>query len=141
MRAGLALLELLLAMVLAAIIASIATPRLVDLADAAAVRDEALRVVTAFDAARGAAVRLDVVTVLALTDTSYRVTAIVGTDTVTPWQQSGASYRGVVLGGSGQSIAFGPDGLAMGVANRTITVAKGTALRRVVMSKYGRLTY
>lgn len=141
MRSGLVLFELLLGMLLAALIAAIAVPRLVSLANAAAVRDEALRVVAALDAARGASVRLGVVTALALTDTSYRVTAVVGTDTVTAWQQPGPRYRDVALGGSGQPIAFGPDGLAMGVANRTITIAKGSAMRRVVISKYGRVTY
>ncbi len=141
MRSGLVLLELLLGMVLAALLAAIATPQLVALSDAAALRDETFRVVMALDAARGASVRLDVVATLTLTDSSYRVTAVVGTDTVTPWQQPGPRFRGVTLSGAGQPIAFGPDGLAMGVANRTITVAKGDAVRRVVMSKYGRLTY
>lgn len=141
MRSGLVLFELLLAVVLAGLVAAIAAPRLVSIADAAAVRDEALRVVAVLDAARGASVRLGVVAALALTDTTYRVTAVVGTDTVTAWQQPGPRYRGVTLGGSGRPIPFGPDGLAMGVANRTFTLAKGNALRRVVMSKYGRLTY
>jgi Tfp pilus assembly protein FimT len=141
MRSGLVLFELLLGVVLTAIIASIAVPRLCSLADAAAVRDEALRVVASLDAARGASVRLGVVAALTLTDTNYRVTAVVGTDTVTAWQRPGPWNRGVALGGGGQTIAFGPDGLAMGVANRTITVAKGNAVRRVVMSKYGRVTY
>jgi Tfp pilus assembly protein FimT len=141
MRSGLVLLELLLAVSLAALITAIATPRLVALSDAAAVRDEALRVVAALDAARGASVRLGVVAALTLTDTNYRVSAVVGTDTVTVWQQPGPSRTNVALGGGGQPITFGPDGLAMGVANRTITIAKGNMIRRVVMSKYGRLTY
>jgi Tfp pilus assembly protein FimT len=141
MRSGLVLLELLLGLVLAALLAAIATPQLVALFDTAAVRDEAFRVVAALDAARGASIRLDVVATLTLTDSSYRVTAIVGADTITPWQQSGPRFRGVTLSGAGQPISFGPDGLAMGVANRTISVVKGDAVRKVVMSKYGRLTY
>jgi prepilin-type N-terminal cleavage/methylation domain-containing protein len=141
MRSGFALLELLVGLVLAALIAAIATPQLVALSDAAAVRDEALRVVAALDAARGASVRLGVVATLALTDTSYSVAATVATDRVTAWQQPGPRYRGVTLGGAGQPITFGPDGLSMGVANRTLTISKGSAVRRVVISKYGRLTY
>ena len=141
MRSGLVLLELLLGMVLATLIAAIALPRLAALSDSAAVREEAVRVVAALDAARGASVRLGVVAALALADTTYRVTAIVGTDTVTAWRQPGPGGRGVALGGSGQPIAFGPDGLALGVANRTISIAKGSAIRRVVLSKYGRVTY
>jgi Tfp pilus assembly protein FimT len=141
MRSGVLLIELLLGMVLAALLAAIATPQLVALANTGAARDEIYRLVMALDAARGAAVRLDVVATLTLTDSSYRVTAVVGTDAITPWQQPGPRFRGVTLSGTGQPIAFGPDGLAMGVANRTITVGKGDAIRRVVISKYGRLTY
>ena len=141
MRSGLILLELLVGLVLAGLFAAIAVPRLTSWSDAAAVRDEALRVVAAIDAARGASVRLGVVADLTLADTAYRVTAVVGTDTITAWQRPGPWFHGVVLGGAGQPIAFGPDGLAMGVANRTITVARGNATRRVVMSRYGRLTY
>ena len=141
MRRGFVLVELLLAMLLAALIAAIAAPRLVALSDAAAVRDEALGVVAALDAARGASVRLGGVATLALSDSNYRVTVVVGADTVTAWRRPGPSRNGAALSGAGQPITFGPDGLALGVANRTISIAKGSASRRVVMSKYGRLTY
>jgi Tfp pilus assembly protein FimT len=141
MRAGLVLFELLLAMVIAALIAAIATPRLLSISDAAAVRDETLRLVAALDATRGASIRLGVVATLAVADTSYRVVAIIGSDTIIPWRQPGPWRNGVSLGGAGQPIAFGPDGLATGVANRTFTVARGATLRRVVMSRLGRLTY
>lgn len=141
MRSGIVLIELLIAMVLAAMLGAIAVPRLVAAADAAAVRDEILRAVAAFDAARGAAVRLGAVASLTLSDTSYRVTAIVGVDTILAWRQVGPARNGVTVGGTGAAIGFSPDGLALGVANRTITLSRGSVSRRVVMSKYGRLTY
>ena len=73
MRSGLVLIELLFVVVLLGLLALFAVPRLSDVADAAAVRDEAMRVVAALDAARGAAIRLGTVATLTLSDTSYRV--------------------------------------------------------------------
>jgi prepilin-type N-terminal cleavage/methylation domain-containing protein len=141
MRRGVVLTELLIVLVLMGIVASIAAPRLGAIADAAAVRDEALRVVAAIDAARGAAVRLNVDASLTLASGSYDVEATVPPDTVLAWHQQGPAENGVTLGGAGQPLAFGPSGLAMGVSNRTITLSKGNALRKVVVSKLGRVTY
>jgi len=140
-RRGLVLFELLLVLVLLAVMASFAAPRLVGIADGAAVRGETGRLIGALDAARGAAMRLGVVATLTLSDTSYSVTAIVDGDTLTAWQQPGPWLRGVALTGAGQSILFGPAGLAMGASNRTLVLARGNYVRRVVMSRLGRLTY
>ena len=118
MRNGFTLTELLVVLSIAAITAAIATPRLIGIADSAAVRDETLRIVAAVDAARGAAIRLGDVVTLSIT-----------------------TANGVTMSGAGQPITFGPAGLGMGVSNRTITLSKGTALRRIVVSKLGRLTY
>lgn len=141
MRTGFVLIELLVAMTVAALLAAIAVPRLADIADAAAVREEAARLVAAIDAGRGAAIRLDAVARLELTDLRYRVTAVIGADSVTAWQQPGPLATRVALHGAGQPIAFAPDGLALGVANRTITLSRGAATRRIVLSRLGRLTY
>lgn len=141
MRAGLVLVELLFVVVLLGLLALIAAPRLAGVVDAAAVRDEAMRVVAALDAARGASIRLGTVATLTFSDTSYRVTAIVGPDTLTPWRQPGPGPAGVVLSGGGQPVLFGPAGLAVGVSNRTIVMTKGLAVRKVVVSRLGRITY
>ena len=97
--------------------------------------------VAALDAARGASVRLGVVATLTLSDTTYSVTAIVAGDTVTAWRQRGPWRSGVALSGTGQPVVFDPAGLAMGVSNRTITVTKGRAVRTVVVSRLGRISY
>ena len=141
MRSGVMLTELLIGLVVAGIVASIAIPGLVRLSDAAAVRDEMLRVVAGIDAARGAAVRLNQAASLALSPADYRVVVVTGADTVIAWTQSGPGLRGVILTGAGQPLRFGPAGLGMGVSNRTITVSKGTATRTVVVSQLGRVTY
>jgi Tfp pilus assembly protein FimT len=141
MRSGLVLIELMLVVVLIGLVALFAAPRLLAVADAAAVRDETLRVVAALDAARGASIRLGVVATLTLSDSTYRVTTIVAGDTVTAWRQPGPWRSGVSLNGIGQPMMFGPAGLAMGVSNRTIIVTKGRAMRKVVVSRLGRISY
>jgi prepilin-type N-terminal cleavage/methylation domain-containing protein len=140
-RQGFVLIELALVIVVAAIIAAFAVPRVSGIADAAAVRDETARLVAALDAARGASLRLGVVTALALSDTAYTVTAVVNGDTLLAWRRTGPWLRGVTLTGTGQAILFGPAGLALGVSNRTLVVGKGNSVRRIVVSRLGRLTY
>ena len=140
MRAGVTLIELIVTITCGGIVAAIAVPHLTSISDAAAVRDETFRVVAALDASRGAAVRLNSVTTLTLSSAAYRAVATVGADSVVAWTDHG-TRSGVALAGTGQPLLFGPAGLAMGVSNRTITLTKGMALRRVVVSKLGRLTY
>ncbi|HEY3933355.1 MAG TPA: GspH/FimT family pseudopilin [Gemmatimonadales bacterium] len=141
MRYGTTLIELLLAVVILAIIAGFGIPRLSAIGDAATVNGEIQRLVTALDAARGAAIRLDGVAILSVSDTAYVVRVVSGTDTVVAWQQSGASRNGSSLRGAGAPVRFGPSGVAVGAANRTLIVAKGSAQRTVVVSRLGRLSY
>lgn len=141
MRAGLVLIELLFVVVVLGLLALFAVPRLSGVVDAASVRDETMRAVAALDAARGVSIRLGTVATLTISDTSYRVTAIVGPDTLTAWRQPGPAQAGVFISGAGQPVLFGPAGLALGVSNRTIKLTKGQAMRRIVVSRLGRISY
>jgi Tfp pilus assembly protein FimT len=138
---GLTLAELLLVCVLLGLLSGIAAPRVVAILDAGAVRAESAAIVSALDAARGAAARLGTVARLTLADTGYRVDASVGSEQVTAWRGSGAAQRGVHISGAGQPILFAPSGIAMGASNRTLVVSKGAVSRRVVISRLGRLTW
>ncbi len=138
---GVTLIELLLVLVLLAILSGIAVPRVVTVLDRAALRTETAGVVLALDAARGAALRLGTVTRLTLADSSYRVDASMPGENVTPWQAAGPLLRGIRLTGTGPPILFAPSGIAMGAANRTLLLSKGTVTRRVVVSRLGRLTW
>ncbi len=141
MLRGFTLIEMIVVLVIVAIVATIAASRIAAIADAAAVRDESIRLIAAVDATRGAAVRLDDVASLTITATSYRATVVDGTDTITAWMQTGPATTGVSISGTGTALVFGPAGLAMGVSNRTMTLSRGSAQRKVVLSKLGRLTY
>lgn len=138
---GLTLPELLLVLVLLALGAGLALPRVMMALDAGLVRAEAAAVVTALDTARGAAMRLGAVARLTLADSGYQVVVQAPGGTTVVWRGSGAAARGVHLTGAGQPILFGPSGVAMGAANRTVQLARGAVTRRVVVSRLGRLTW
>lgn len=139
MRTGMVLLELVLVVVITAMLAAFAIPHLSAWTDTHAARAESIQLVAAIDATRGAAVRLGTTATLTISDTSYRVTAMVGTDTVLTWHASGPLGRHVRVTGAGAPINFGPAGLAVGAANRTLTITSGTVSRTVVMSRLGRV--
>lgn len=140
MTRGVTLPELLLVLVLMALLAALGLPRLAAAASAAALRHEATELVAALDAARLEAIRFDGVARLTLADSSYRLELVTGGDTTLRWQRDGAARRGVQLSGAGGPILFGGAGLALGVSNRTLTLTRRGASRRVVISRLGRIT-
>lgn len=139
-RLGTTLIDLLLAMLVLAMLLAIAVPRLVYIIDAAAVRTEAARIVGALDAARGAAIRLDRNALLSLTPTQWTVSVRHGADSLIAWRSGGSANTGVALSGVGAPITFGRAGIAVGAANRTLVLARGSASRRVIISRLGRVT-
>ncbi len=140
MRRGYSIIELLAVVTLLGLATLIAVPRLAAISDDMAVRQEAARLVAAFDAARGTARRLDAPAALALTDSSFVIECTLDSVPVVEWHAIGPAAQGVRIDGAGAPIAFSPDGVAMGVANRTITLSRGNASHRVVISRLGRIT-
>ncbi len=140
MQRGVTLPELLLALVLLGLLSLIAIPRLAAITNAAALRSEATLLLRALDVARISAIRLGTPTTLTLTESRYAVAGGVPGDSAAPWQREGPAARGVALSGGGVPIRFSPAGIALGVANRTFTLSRGGASRRVVISRLGRIT-
>ena len=141
MRTGVVLLELILALTVAALLALIVAPSVASIANAAALRTEVIRLAGELDAARSAAVRLDGRAELRLSDNTYSLAVLAGSDTVAKFSTRGPAASGVTLSGAGSTIAFGPEGIAMGASNRTLVLTRGGASRTVVISRLGRLTY
>lgn len=140
-RTGTTLLELALVIVILGILAAIAVPRITLIADEAAVRHQAHRLVGALDAARGAGIRLGTPAGLTVGTARLTVAASVGGVPTTVWDAPGPTDEGVSVSGAGAPIMFGPAGLAVGASNRTIVLSRGAASRRVVISRLGRITY
>lgn len=138
MTRGTTLLELLLALVVLALLTALAVPRVIGLADRAALSVEATRVRAALETARGAGMRLGTVAALQLGAGAWEVRAVFdGVETVA-WRSPGIA-AGVTLEGAGEPLRFGPAGLAVGVSNRTLRLRRGSAVREIVVSRLGRV--
>ncbi len=139
-RHGYTLPELLLMIVLLLLLTGTAAPSLHRWRDADQVRQAQRLVLEGLDQARLAAIRLGVPATLDLTPGAGRLTARWGGDTLTLWQPTSPLPDGVLLQGTGAPLVFTPAGITMGVANRTLTLRRGSAVRTVVLSRLGRIT-
>ena len=136
-RRGVTLPELVLTVALVAIVCGIAAPRVMRVANAAALREAKAEVHRALDAARGAAIRLGQPVELITVPGALRVVAAPGP--VTLWQSPDQGERGVTLEGLSAPIRFGPAGVAIGASNRTLRLRRGHDTVDVVLSRLGRI--
>ena len=136
-RRAVTLAELLLVVVLLAILADIGLPRLASAAHRAALRNARAEVLRALDVGRGAAIRLGQPVDIVAVDGLVRVHPVGAGAPV--WQVPAPERTGVTLSGLTTPIRFGPSGIAMGVANRTLRLRKGSDTLEVVVSRLGRV--
>lgn len=140
MRRGTTLLELSLAIVITGILALIALPPLGALRDRLAVTEAAALLSSAHARARLLAVVEQRVAVLTLTPDSLVVRVVESPgDTSVRWQARGPAAWRVTTTGLPREISFAPSGVAFGFANGTYEFTRGSAARRVIVSRYGRV--
>lgn len=138
-RRGHSLLELLLVVVLLGILAAIALPSLRNATDRAAVRAARQELLRTLDAARGAAIRHGTASAVHLRGDQWVVFDPADADSSAMHTANGPGHFGVGMSGAGAPIAFGPAGIAVGAANRTVTLSRGDAAATVVLSRLGRI--
>ena len=139
MRRGVTLLELLVVLALAGILAGFALPAARRLGDAIAADRAAQAIVAAHRIARFTAIMRSRRTLLDVRADSLTVRAIQGMDTVSLWARPGPEGHSVTLSGPSRPLAFAPTGLPMGVSNATFQLTRGAIVRRVVISRLGRI--
>jgi prepilin-type N-terminal cleavage/methylation domain-containing protein len=140
MQRGVTLVELLIVITLAGTLLLFAVPSLGALRDRVAVETAASGIVAAHARARIIARAERRLTILALTLDSVVVRVVEGpVDTLERWRGAGPRAYGVETAGFPRSILFAPSGVTMGVANASYVVARGTARKEVVVSRYGRV--
>ncbi|MFN8653214.1 MAG: GspH/FimT family pseudopilin [Gemmatimonadales bacterium] len=140
MRNGATLPELVIGITLLSILALVTLPPLALLRDQLAVQDAAARVRHAHTRARLAAVAEQRVSQLLLTADSLVVRVVEAPgDTAVRWRGPGPGGGEVRLTGLPRTITFAPTGVAFGVANGTYEFSRGSAARRVIVSRYGRV--
>ncbi|HEU5169810.1 MAG TPA: GspH/FimT family pseudopilin [Gemmatimonadales bacterium] len=138
MRTGFTLVELCLALVVAAIVLAIAVPGTARLRDGVAVDQAARRIVAAHRVARFTAIMRSRRTLLVVRADTLVVRAVTPSDTLSVWGAAGPAGDGVALEGPAYPLGFAPTGVPLGVANATYRLTRGTGERRVVISRLGR---
>jgi type IV fimbrial biogenesis protein FimT len=140
MPRGTTLLELLLALAIAAVLTLLAAPAAAALRDRLRV-DEAVRLIAGAHArGRLLATIEQRVIILTLTADSVVLSAVEApTDTVERWRTAGPSASGVAVSGFPRSVRFAPSGIPFGFSNGTYEVSRGAARRQVIVSRYGRV--
>jgi len=140
MTRGSTLLELLIVLAVAGMVALMALAPIGALHDRLAVDQVAEAIVSAHTRARLVATaerRIAVLTVAA-DSIVVRVVESAG-DTVIRWRGTGPAAEGVTAAGVPRRVFFGPSGITIGVANGSYVLIRGGARRQVIVSRYGRV--
>lgn len=140
MRRGSSLLELLLGLVVAGLLASLALPAIGALHDRLQTDAAARALVAAHLRARFIAMAEQRIVVLELSSARLAIRAVESpADTVLRWEGGGPAVEGVLVTGMPHQAVFGPGGVGMGLANATFVLQRGGATRQVIVSRYGRV--
>lgn len=131
--------ELALTLALLALVAAIAAPSLAQGTTNWKVRAAVSDVVNALVLAREAALARGAAATFAVDPARGTIAVTCGRDTLLH-RALGASH-GVTLAASGDSVRYAPTGLATGLSNLTLLVARGGRVDSVVVSRLGRVRW
>ena len=135
--AGAALIELIVAISISALLATITIAGLASLRDRSAVRSATTEIASALHLARSSALAESRVIALRFDTTSGRTLVLAQPDTLLDLPLG--VWYGVTLTATRDSIAYGPTGRDYGAANTTLTLRRRGAADTVVVSRLGRV--
>lgn len=136
MRPGFTLLELLIVLAVAGIIAGISVPALIGMRDRITVRMAAVDTGRAIADARSVALTASRRTAVQIDAIANTLSVVSGTDTIRTLH---LDEYGVRMRTTRDSIAFGPTGIGWGAATATITLSRGSASTALAVSRLGRI--
>jgi len=142
MRRGFTLIEVLIVIGIVGILTAVVVPGFGRAADRWAVEHQTMRIVLAYRQAWVTARSQQRLALLRISADSItiRTTRSSGSpDTMVVSVEPGPSLAGVDLQSPAHTAVFGPDGIGMGAANATHVLVKGSATRRIVVSRLGRV--
>jgi len=139
MNRGVTLPELLVIVSIVALVLGIAAPRLSEPLDALAVEHAAGEIAGAHARARVAAVVESRITLLHVGPDSLTMESVGPDGPVRRWAGPGPARFAVSMTGGERTLTFSPIGISMGFSNAAWTLTKGSATRRVVISRLGRV--
>ena len=136
MRPGFTLLELIIVLAVAGIIAGISVPALIGMRDRITVRMAAVDTGRAIADARSVALTASRRTAVQIDAIANTLSVVSGTDTIRTLH---LDEYGVRMRTTRDSIAFGPTGIGWGAATATITLSRGSASTALAVSRLGRI--
>jgi prepilin-type N-terminal cleavage/methylation domain-containing protein len=139
MNRGVTLPELLIVLSIVSLVLGIAGPRMSGPLDSLAVEHAAGDIAGAHARARVTAVVESRVTLLRVAPDSLVLDVMGPAGPERRWAMPGPGRFDVTMAGSARTLTFSPVGLSMGFSNASWTLTKGSATRRVVVSRLGRL--
>jgi|ABSP01.1.fsa_nt_gi prepilin-type N-terminal cleavage/methylation domain-containing protein len=140
MKRGSTLLEVLVVLAIAGVVALIGLLPIGALHDRLAVDQVTEALTSAHTRARLVAMAERRIAVLTLTADSVVLRVVESAaDTVIRWRGMGPAAEGVTAAGVPRQIFFGPSGVTIGVANGSYLLTRGSARRQIIVSRYGRV--
>lgn len=136
---GFSLPELAVVLVLTALITGLGVPALTHVLDRQAVEAAARRIILAHREARLVAVATQRTALLLLAADTLELRTASGADTTLVWGRSGPRALGVQVIGNPRLIRFIPYGYSIGGSNTSYTITRGSARRKVIISRLGRV--
>ena len=139
MAKGFSLLELMVVICIAAVLAGFGLPRAMRLLDWI-VTDQAMRdVTTAIAVGRhGAVMQMTRARVTIAPDT-LRIDRLSTTGWETGWRRPGPASHGVLMEVSNPVVVFGPTGMGWGASNTKVVLRRGSQVETVTISRVGRV--
>ena len=141
MSKGFTLLELIVVMCIAAVLAAFWTPRAARLLDWISTESAVRDVTTALAVARHGAVMQSTRARLTISTDTLRIDRYGAQGWVPWWRTPGPASHGVTLEVSNPIVVFGPNGMGWGASNTTVVLRRGSQTETITMSRVGRVKH
>jgi prepilin-type N-terminal cleavage/methylation domain-containing protein len=139
MRNGFSLPEIVVVVAIAAVLSSVALPRLAGILDALAADGAARDVTTALAVARSTAIEQGRRARLVIREDSLLIDVWGNADWEPFLRWPGARDRGVQLLASNPQVMFSPTGIGWGVSNTKVMLTRGSHIETITTSRIGRV--
>jgi prepilin-type N-terminal cleavage/methylation domain-containing protein len=138
-KQGFSLIELAVAVLIIALLAGVAFPRMGGMRDWLAADQAARDITTALAVARHGAATHATRTRLLISADSLRIQGIGNNGWEPWWGAPGPAHLGVALTVSNPTIVFGATGIGWGASNTTIVLRRGSQVETITVSRVGRI--